>query len=52
MYNHGVTFYTKSYFKGVSMYCITASNNLEFTYFVEVGDTLIIDETMPLLNGD
>ena len=34
------------------MYCITASNNLEFPYFVNEGDTLVIDETMPLLNGD
>lgn len=34
------------------MYCITASVGLIFPYFIEEGDTLIIDETMPLLNGD
>jgi len=34
------------------MYCITASINLQFPYFISEGDTLIIDETLPLLNGD
>lgn len=34
------------------MYCITASVGLIFPHFIEEGDTLIIDETMPLLNGD
>lgn len=34
------------------MYCITASVGLIFPYFIEEGDTLIIDETMSLLNGD
>jgi len=34
------------------MYCITASINLQFPYFISEGDSLIIDETLPLLNGD
>lgn len=34
------------------MYCITASVGLIFPYFIEEGDNIIIDETMPLLNGD
>jgi hypothetical protein len=34
------------------MYCITASIDLQFPYFIDEGDTLIIDETLPLLNGD
>ena len=34
------------------MYCITASVGLIFPYFIEDGDSLIIDEDMELLNGD
>ena len=34
------------------MYCITASIDLQFPYFIDEGDTLIVDETLPLLNGD
>ena len=34
------------------MYCIIASTDLHFPYFIEEGDNLIIDETMSPLNGD
>jgi len=34
------------------MYSIIASINLQFPYFINEGDTLVIDETLPLLNGD
>ena len=34
------------------MYCITASKDLQFPYFISEGDSLIIDEDMELLSGD
>jgi len=34
------------------MYSISASIDLQFPYFIDEGDTLIIDPSLPLLNGD
>lgn len=34
------------------MYSIIATTDLQFPYFINEGDDLIIDETMPPLNGD